>query len=297
MNARRKRGDGGHRLMGEDQGGSRALICCSRSRTAENQPTQPSISLDAPDAQPITVRLAGAGSLRRELEALLAAAPLSTSTEDYRELLLRQNVAGKGSAAARMWAWKRLKLRYALDPAIVEHRAFRAAMQASADAHERGLLCFLMFARTDRLFREVTLECVSPHVAREGTVIEPAAIEAAIRGRAEASGLRWSASTLDRAHKHLLAALKDFGLIRGSRLRRTARPRAGGQTTLFAARLGRYEGLTDRQVLESRWFRLLGLGREQVVDLLYGANRAGILGFRMQADVVELGLPPLEDDR
>lgn len=262
---------------------------------AENQPGQPSVSLEPPDAQPITVRLAGAGSLRRELEALLAAAPLSTSTEEYRELVLRQNVAGKGSAAARLWAWKRLKLRYALDPAIVEHRAFRAAMQAAAAAHERGLLCFLMFARTDRLFREVTLECVSPHLAREGTVIEPEATEAAIRGRAEARGLCWSASTLDRAHKHLLAALKDFGLIRGSRLRRTVRPRPGEQTTLFAARLGRCEGLTDRQVLESRWFRLLGLGREQVVDLLYGANRAGILGFRMQADVVELGLPPLED--
>jgi len=263
---------------------------------AERQVRQLPASLEPPDAQPITVRLAGAGSLRGELEALLAVAPPDASPEDYRELLLRQNVASKGTSTARMWAWKRLKLRYALDSALIEHRAFRAAMRASADAHERGLLCFLMFARTDRLFREVTLECVSPHLAREGTVIKPAAIEAAIRGRAEASGLRWSASTLDRAHKHLLAALKDFGLIRGARTRRTVRPRPGEYVTLFAARLGRYEGLTDRQVLESRWFRLLGLDRDQVADLFYAANRAGILGFRMQADVVELSLPPLEDD-
>lgn len=254
------------------------------------------VSLGPPDAQPITARLAGAGSLRRELEALLLAAPPCASPEDYRQLLLRENVAGKGSATARMWAWKRLKLRYALDPAIVEHRALLAGMRVSADPHERGLLCFLMFARTDRLFREVTLECVSPHLGREGSVIEPAAIEAAIRERAESSGLRWSTNTLDRAHKHLLAALKDFGLIRSSRLRHTVRPRPGGQTTLFATRLGRHEGLTDRQVIESRWFRLLGLRRDQVVDLLYAANRAGTLGFRMQADVVEIGLPPLEDD-
>jgi hypothetical protein len=194
-----------------------------------------------------------------------------------------------------MWAWKRLKLRYALDPALVEHRAFLAGMHATADPHERGLLCFLMFARTDRLFREVTLECVSPKLAHENKVIEPSAIEAAMRRRAEASDLRWSANTLDRAHKHLLAALKDFGLIQGSRLRRTLRPRPGGQTTLFAARLGRYEGLTDSRVLESHWFRLLGRNRDQVAALFYAARHAGILGFQMQADVVELDLPPLED--
>ena len=253
-------------------------------------------ALNPPDAQPITVRLAGAGSLRQELEALLAAAPPGASAEDYRELVLRRNVAGKGSAVARMWAWKRLKLRYALDRVIAEHRAFLAAMRASTDPRERGLLCFLMFARTDRLFREVTLECVSPYLAHQGTVIEPPTIEAAIRERAEARGLRWSASTLDRAHQHLLAALKDFGLIRGSRTRRTVRPRPAEHVTLFAARLGRCEGLTDRQVLESHWFRLLGLERDQAVDLFYSAHRAGLLSFRLQADVVELGLPPVEDE-
>lgn len=262
---------------------------------ADRQARQLLISLDPPDTQPITARLAGAGSLRGELEALLAAAPPAASREDYRARLLRQNVASKGTSSARMWTWKRLKLRYALDPALIEQRAFQAAMRASTDPHERGLLCFLMFARTDRLFREVTLECVSPHLAREGTVIEPAAVEAAIRGRAEPSGLRYSASTLDRAHKHLLAALKDFGLIRGSRTRRTVRPRPGEHVTLFAARLGRYEGRTDRQVLESHWFRLLGLDPDQVADRFCAANCAGILGFRMQADVVELSLPPLED--
>jgi hypothetical protein len=239
------------------------------------------------------VRLAGAGSLRRELEALLTAAPPDATPEIYHDLLLRENVAGKGSATARMWAWKRLKLRYALDPGLIEHRAFLTGMSSTGDHHERGLLCFLLFARTDRLFREVTLECVSSHLAREGTVIEPSTIEAAIRKLAEASDLRWSESTLDRAHKHLLAALKDFGLIQGSRTRRTLRPRPANQMTLFAARLGRFEGLSDRQLLDSRWFRLFGLTRDQVADLLFAAHRAGVLRFRTQADVVELDLPPL----
>lgn len=40
------------------------------------------------DAQPITARLAGAGSLRRELEALLAAAPPEASPVLFRDLLI-----------------------------------------------------------------------------------------------------------------------------------------------------------------------------------------------------------------
>lgn len=247
-----------------------------------------------PDEQPMTARLAGAGSLRRELEALLDAAPPGASPEDYRELLLRQNVAGKGSATARMWAWKRLKLRYVLDHAVEEYRAFVAGMRASSDPRQRGLLCLLMFARTDRLFREVTLQLVSPRLPTDETAVHVDGVKAAVRERAETHGLRWSATTLDRAYKHLLASLKDFGVIRGSRTRRTARPRPGDQVALCGARLARLEGLTDRQTLEARWFRLLGLERDDVVELFYAAARNGVLGFQMQAEVVELRLPPLE---
>ena len=253
--------------------------------------------IDPLEVQPITARLAGAGSLRLELEALLAAAPTHASSDDYRNLLLKENVAGKASAMGRMWAWKRLKLRYALDPTLVEHQAFVKAMRSSPDPTDRGLVSFLMFARTDRLFREVTLERVSPHLQNEDTTIEPSAIEVAVRSRMQTAGLCWSAATLERAHNHLLTALKDFGVVRGSRHRRTIRLRPGGQTTLFACWLGHYQGLTDRQVLDSPWFRLLGIDFQQTADLLYVAHRQGLLGFRMQADVVELSLPPIGGSR
>jgi hypothetical protein len=252
----------------------------------------PSTSLALPDAQPILPRLSGAASLRAELEALLQAAPPDASPATYRELLLNANVAGKGSASARLWLWKRIKLRYVLDPACPEFRAFLVGMNATLSPQQRGLLCLLMLARTDRLFREVTLECVSPLLAREGTVVEPAPVLAAIRSRADAAGLSWSANTLDRTHKHLLTALKNFGILAGAAKKRTVHPRPAPEVTLFGARLARLEGRTDRQTLDALWFRVLGLSVDQVIDLLYAAGRAGALSFRLQADVVELKLPP-----
>lgn len=244
--------------------------------------------------QPYTARLAGAGSLRRELESLLEAASPDAPPDILRNLVIHSNVTGKSSAAAMLWVWKRLKLRYVLDPSICEYRVFVKAMQGVDSPAERGLLCFLMFARTDRLFREVTLQCVSPFLPQADTTIDPSTAEAAIHARAKSEGLNWSANTLDRARSHLLAALKDFGVLRGSLTKRIVPPQPGHQVTVFAAHLGRLEGLTDRQLLDSEWFSLLGLSPERTVDLLYAAARAGALGFRMQADIVEVELPRMD---
>lgn len=243
------------------------------------------------DAQPITSRLAGAGSLRPELEALLVAAPTDATTAAYRDLVLQANATGKGSASARIQVWKRLRLRYVLDPTAPEFRAFLEGMRSpAATTDDRGLLCLLMLAWTDRLFRELTLSCVSPLLRRDGTAVDPATIDAEITRVAHEGEYRWSQSTREHIRSHLLSALKDVGVLRGSAAKRIVRPRPGAASVVFAVRLARLEGLSDRQALSSRWFALLGLDDRAATDALHAAARKDILGFRVQADVVEITL-------
>lgn len=251
-------------------------------------------SLPAPDAQPITARLAAAGSRRAELQALLEAAPPGANLTDLRRLLLDANVAGKPSAVSRQKVWEQLRARYLLDPAIPEYRVFLQGMRSTSDPHERGSLCLLLFARSDRLFRELTLSCVSPLLVKPDTDVDSASLADCLGALAGQHGFSWTEETEGTICRHALSALKDFGVLSGGVRKRTRRLRPGTVTALFAIRLGRLEGLTDRQVLESRWFRLLGLSLEPVVELLYAANRSGALRFRMQADVVDLSLPPVE---
>ena len=89
-------------------------------------------------------------------------------------------------------------------------------------------------------------------------------------------------------------ALKDFAILAGSAIKRTRAIRPGPHVVLFATRLGRLEGLSDRRILDSRWFRLLGLDTSAVVDQMYTAAQSGLLQFRFQADVAEIELPSLE---
>ncbi len=245
--------------------------------------------LPNPDAQPYTARLAGAGSLLDELEAVLDVAPEHASSADFRRLIMEGNAARKSTANARMWAWKRLKLRYLLDaPQSREFRAFRKTHATARTEADRRITAALMFARTDALFRDVTLQLVSPRLATLGTVVEAETIRADVEDRMRAAGLGWSSESLRSIANHLLSALGDFGFIEGHRVRRIAGLRPGVEPAVFAARLGRLEGLTDRANIDSRWFRLLGLDADAAVGALLGAARAGALRFRMQADVVEL---------
>jgi hypothetical protein len=194
----------------------------------------------------------------------------------------------------RVWTWKRMKVRYLLDPRVSEFRAFAQAMTSTADPGERGLLVLLMMARTDRLFREVTSDQISVHLSRPNTVIDSDAVRSAVEVIADRTDAHWSRSVIEGLTSHVLSSAKDFGLLRGSRRKRIATIRPGATAITFAVELSRLEGLTDRRALESGWFRLLGLTMDQVLNLMRLAAREGALGFRFQADVAEIVLPALE---
>lgn len=273
------------------------LIVAAPSAVAPSAPAHPptgggmTLTLERPTDQPITARLAGAGSMRDELAAVLDAAPRDATAADYRRLILDENAAAKRSATARMWAWKRLKLRYALDATSSrEYMAFRSAYDRATSAADRNLVVGLMLARTDRLFRETTLALVSPLLRADAAGIEPSDVTADVDSRRQLAGLEWSAETLRSLTNHLVSSWRDVGLIANGRGIVTRAVSAGPIVVAFAAALGQTEGLTDRAILRSSWFELLGADEARAVELLRGAAAAGVLTFKFQADVVEIRL-------
>jgi hypothetical protein len=164
------------------------------------------IPAELPDEQQIKPRLTGVGSLRPEVEALFAVVPTGASEADYRSAVLVDNVVGRSSAVGQKWAWKSLKPRYGLDmPESGEFQAFRAAM-ADSSPLGRGYCCALMFARLDRLFRQVTLSRLSPLLSNEGTPVIGTEVEAEIELEATRAELSWAESTVASIRRHMLSA-------------------------------------------------------------------------------------------
>lgn len=188
-----------------------------------------------------------------------------------------------------MWAWKRLKLRYALDATDTsEFRSFRRAFASAASTAERGLVVGLMLARTDRLFREVTLAEVSPYSASEPHQIHPSTVAADVDDRRRASGLSWSAESLRSVTNHIVSSWRETGFIASGRGITTTHLTPGPVVGTFAAALGQAQGLTDRAAIRSNWFHFLGADESGAIELLRKAAAAGLLTFRLQADVAEI---------
>src|SRR4051812_19577919 len=53
-----------------------------------------------------------------DLRLLLAEVPETASHEAYEQAILSGNVLGKRTASTRLWAYKKLRELYALDPAV-----------------------------------------------------------------------------------------------------------------------------------------------------------------------------------
>lgn len=229
--------------------------------------------------------------MRSELEHVLAAVSVGATPAEFRAAILEGNAAQKSTHTARDWAWKRLKLRYALDTTEApEFKAFERAMR-DGDPAGRGLSAYLMLARTDRLFREISLELAVPHLGEPGTVVEAGAVLEYVETARKAADLEWSTASVRAIAGHVMTSWKEFGIVEGSKVRRIARLRPSHATMRFVIELARAAGLTDRQGLEGTWPQLLGMDLRAVDTSLRSAARDGVLQFRTQADVVEIILP------
>jgi hypothetical protein len=87
-----------------------------------------------------------------------------------------------------------------------------------------------------------------------------------------------------------MASIRDFGLARGKVRKTSVRPALYGAPVRLLIRALRLARTGDFEIVTALVFRLLALDGTEVIDALGELNRQGELRFRMQADVIELGI-------
>jgi hypothetical protein len=237
-------------------------------------------------------RLAGATAMWVEMQTLLAHGIAGKSKTELQSLVVEGNILAKRTRANRLEVWKKLSARYLLDP---EHPAFRAFLEnfyLETSTSQRGLLAYLLFAANDALVRRIGVEWLSPRFSKSGSVLKTEDLEAFVvrLGTEQPSVAQWSVTTRRRVLQHYLGAVRDFGLAQGKMQKRVLRPHVGSRPTVFAIRLAALQGLKPREVVQSEWFRLLGLDLNSTLTKLYQLNAEGLARFRVQGDVIELSL-------
>ncbi|HNC99357.1 MAG TPA: hypothetical protein PKW90_24700, partial [Myxococcota bacterium] len=208
----------------------------------------------------------------------------ATTREDFRRLIVDENLLGKRTASNRLRADRYLSQLYGLDPTTPVYRIFRRFWDADPPA--RPLLAALVACARDPLFR-----CAAPAILAMAPG-EPFSNEQLHAALANVSS-SFSSTTVRSTGQNLASSFTQSGHLKGKVHKIRTRAHATPTTAAFAAALGWMQGARGLFLLSSPWAQLLDRNSAEVLDLLLAAGRSGWLDIRSAAGVVEVRMDRL----
>ncbi len=245
------------------------------------------------EASSCLARLSSRSALYTDLQVLLEAKPGRLSLAEYRQAVVDDNALARGSVAARKKIYQELKGRYLLNSENPLYSAFHDQWRRCRSEHERALTVYVMLALNDRTVMVTSQEWLFPQLRRAPCELRTGDLESFLRqqGKNEHPEIvEWTPITLTRVAQHYLASIRDFGLATGTTKKLAVRPALYGSPVRLLLAALRLRRVTPLAVVRHESFKLLGIAPEEVVDALSQLNREEELRFRMQADVVEIGI-------
>ncbi len=178
--------------------------------------------------------------------------------DDLREMVLRGQMFPSTSYENRQRIWDNLHYRYFAPglPWII--RGLTAASGAGANSPEFVSLAYLYFALRDRLtFDLVTGLIWERWLARSLTISSADVVGFLERSSAQHLAVsKWSESTRTKLAQSILAAVRDFGLLRGIYAKQIQRPVVTPETVFHLLCILLAEGCHGRAVIEAPDWRL-----------------------------------------
>ena len=256
-------------------------------RTEENLGLIAALDPSAPFAS----RLSARSALYSDLHVLLDAKANSLSSS-FRSLVVDENRLARKSVAARKKIWMELKSRYILDTQHPLFGAFLEEWRRCRSEPERCLTIYILLSLNDRLVADLGIYWLFPLLRRAPAAIRVADIRGFIDGAAKEHPevTSWSDQTITAVAQKYAASIRDFGLAKGTVNKVTIRPALYGAPVRLLIRILRLVGTRPLDLVRAPIFRLLALDGSEVIDALGRLNRADALSFRMQGDIVELGI-------
>lgn len=210
------------------------------------------------DAGNYSSRNTSKGALIKEAVKLFSTArQLELSTDDLREMALRGQMFPSSSYENRQRIWDSLHYRYFAPrlPWII--RGLTSASAAGVNSPEFVSLAYLYFALRDRLtFELVTGMIWERWLARSLTISSTDVVAFLDRSAAQHPVRKWSESTRVKLAQSLLAALRDFGMLRGIYAKQIQRPVVAPETVFHLLCILLAEGCHGRAVIEAPDWRL-----------------------------------------
>lgn len=219
----------------------------------------------------------------KEITRLLASADTQAGTEDYRRLVVSDNVLGKRTQTTRQETLRRLRELYALSSKVPIFSLYRELMKL--DLYSAPLLSLLIAWARDPLLRATT-----PAISQAsfGESVNSDDLQQALT---EAYPHQYSANNIGKIARNAASSWTQSGHLTGrtKKIRSRVQPRPAAVT--FALILGHVAGAAGAQLFSSIWCRLLDLNPSEALSLAEQAHRQELITLKAVGSVVEITFP------
>jgi hypothetical protein len=221
-----------------------------------------------------------------EITRLLEAAGPEASSEDYRNLIVAENVLGKKTEATRLESARRLRELYGLSRKLPIFSLYRQLM--TLDRRSAALLSLLVVWARDPLFRATT----------------PAVLEAVIGDRITGNDFQealtevyphqYSPTIIGNIARHSASSWTQSGHLSGRIKKIRTRVQARPAAITLALILAHVAGIAGEQSFSSIWCRLLDVNASESRSLAEQAHRMELLSLRAIDTFLEISFPIFE---
>jgi len=224
-----------------------------------------------------------------DVRLLFASTKPTLSYEEIRQLVIDNNILGKGTYSSRQGILRCLREFYGLNSDILVYSALRFFWHY--DIEEQPLLALLCAAARDPILRQSAgIVLAWP----QDTTLPKAALEETLK---EKYSNRYSPGIMAGMVRRLLSSWKQAGHLSGHRTKVRTRATSGPASTAYALFLGYITGLRGQYLLDSLWVKLLDAPLTDVHDYAFAAANRGWLDYKNAGGVVEISFPDVWDSR
>ncbi|MGC1719995.1 MAG: BrxA family protein [Isosphaeraceae bacterium] len=249
--------------------------------------------------QPVARNTAGGGALLAELFEVCRAWSDEQTLDDLKEKAEHSEILRKPAFETRKRVWRSLRNRYLETGCDWSVRVFRDSARAGAASAEFVSLAYLYFALRDRLTFDFVIKSIWLKWNQHQVNVDQGEFLGFLNGEAQQFSEieKWTENTRKKLARNTLSALRDFGLLQGSRKKKIQRPAVASEIVFHLVCILLAEGLEGRSVIEAPDWRLFLWTVDDVSQSLGELAQLGWIRYERGGRMVILQLQRQPGDR
>ncbi|KXB00420.1 hypothetical protein AKJ40_01345 [candidate division MSBL1 archaeon SCGC-AAA259M10] len=236
-----------------------------------------------PSDRRYTANIHNTGSLIPESKKILKLYDKLRDVEEVREVLYKENPLSRESEGAIDKILFITRKRYLNDDPgpLIE------VIKSDLNEQITNAILFYHLAKTDNLVYDLTTELLY-NLHEEGTlVVNKKDVEDFLKKKEEKHPeiSEWAITTRNKLIRHFLAAVKDFGLLEGSKRKKFSSYHLPSESFFYIFYRKFYDDETISEILSSKDWNLFFLDEEEIKAILNEGNRKRYIRFEESGNI------------